>query len=131
MKIYRIIYYSFLLFVLLVHQNNAQINAVVDTTNPGEIVNLSPQNEYSLQFMKFMALKDNFVLADTYKYNEYAFILPDDNQSKMNLAGINKSLKLAWVHDYKMRTRYDLGKVGAYLGMSKEAFAVILAIISL
>lgn len=126
-------YYMFSLVFLLTQVNSVQIYAQMDSSaieDSSNILSEEVDNEYSLQLMKIMIMNNEIMPVDNYEYEEYKLILSEGDADK-DFSNFDKSLKLALAHDYKMRTRYDLGKAGYYLGMSKSTFAIILAIISL
>jgi len=70
-------------------------------------------------------------------FQKLDFVIPKLNSFDKIQISSDKlaSFKNSWTRlmelEYKESTKYDLGKVGKYLGISKKVFAIVLAILSL
>jgi len=70
-------------------------------------------------------------------FQKLDFVIPKLNSSNKIQISSDKlaSFKNSWTRlmelEYKESTKYDLGEVGKYLGISKNVFAIVLAILSL
>jgi len=54
------------------------------------------------------------------------------NQSNIDeLKSFKKSMSVLLIKEYKKRNKYDLGKVGQFLGLTRDVTAIIIAILSL
>ena len=70
-------------------------------------------------------------------FQKLNFVLPSLNSFDIIHVRTDKlaSFKNSWARlmelEYEESTKYDLGKVGKYLGISQKVFAIVLAVLSL
>lgn len=110
------------LFAFSFHQNYAQEKVIADST--------------SIEIEKKLLLKSkNFPQINTLSLAHLRYSLVTSYNIQLNkqppFSTFEASLKNALKKEYQERTKYDLGHVGKYLGLSKKATAIVLAILSL
>ncbi len=134
----------FFMIIILVQQDFAQVKedtnfVKVDNTN---FINANALDHlYSPKLFNANTLgkkylsKHNIILLNhtllSYKLNIDLFYMPINQSNIDELKSFKKSMSVLLIKEYKKRNKYDLGKVGQFLGLTRDVTAIIIAILSL
>ena len=107
-------------------KNNAKdtVKYFEKTNRPESINRLWERDNFLLRTKLGLKSFGNYKRFDNFNLNFF------DSRKNFQIIRSKKELYRILALKYKERNKYDLGKLGTYLGLSEDAFAIILAIIS-
>ncbi|NOX64740.1 MAG: hypothetical protein GXO85_02820 [Chlorobi bacterium] len=118
-----------LLMLIFIVQNQAQ---EIKGTNVKDSISTSFKSDFG--FNNFFEFNTNNVLGysnfDQYQYNRI-FVQQNLNFKLSKFSHFDKCLNEGLKYGLKDQYKYDLGAVGEYLGLTKNAAAILIGILSL